>query len=93
MCFGHYILLCGILSPCKQGGKLNSEMYQIWPCCIAKHHWFGKWTHIIDDNKIAPRLTLVNGSLFAGEGGEQVDQFMKGRDALDVAVQWPCWCS
>lgn len=41
MCLGHYILLCG-MSPYKQGGKLNSEMYQIWPCCIAKHHWFGK---------------------------------------------------
>lgn len=29
----------------------------------------------------------MNGSLFAGEGGEQVDQFVKGRDALDEAVQ------
>lgn len=29
----------------------------------------------------------MNGSLFAGEGGEQVDKFVKGRDALDEAVQ------
>lgn len=35
---------------------------------------------------MAPQLTLLKESLFAGEGGGQVEEVRKGRDALDGAI-------
>lgn len=80
---GHCQLKWGIINLYIQIGKLSSEMLADLAKLNNQTLWFGKWSPIWDDKKTAPRLTLLQDSLFAGEEGGQVDELKKWSDALD----------